>query len=103
MTARAEALPGGSLAKSRRPELRGSLKDSKPRGREWSGSWDAEAGTVEPSASDRALTGFDVQAEVAARAVDKRMPSAIFAFTCCRSEEHTSELQSLRHLVCRLL
>src|ERR1035438_10916844 len=22
---------------------------------------------------------------------------------CCRSEEHTSELQSLRHLVCRLL
>src|ERR1039458_6737732 len=24
-------------------------------------------------------------------------------FTICRSEEHTSELQSLRHLVCRLL
>src|ERR1035441_10805366 len=24
-------------------------------------------------------------------------------FTGCRSEEHTSELQSLRHLVCRLL
>src|SRR6201999_4611851 len=23
--------------------------------------------------------------------------------TCARSEEHTSELQSLRHLVCRLL
>src|SRR5437899_10249220 len=23
--------------------------------------------------------------------------------SCCRSEEHTSELQSLRHLVCRLL
>src|SRR5438045_5467372 len=23
--------------------------------------------------------------------------------TACRSEEHTSELQSLRHLVCRLL
>src|ERR1035438_8103530 len=26
-----------------------------------------------------------------------------FAVTCERSEEHTSELQSLRHLVCRLL
>src|SRR5258705_9611981 len=28
-----------------------------------------------------------------------------FRFLCrsCRSEEHTSELQSLRHLVCRLL
>src|ERR1035441_11079494 len=25
------------------------------------------------------------------------------AVFCCRSEEHTSELQSLRHLVCRLL
>src|SRR5947199_3837658 len=24
-------------------------------------------------------------------------------WTCLRSEEHTSELQSLRHLVCRLL
>src|SRR5258705_9946774 len=24
-------------------------------------------------------------------------------FACLRSEEHTSELQSLRHLVCRLL
>src|SRR5258705_6304783 len=26
-----------------------------------------------------------------------------WAATCRRSEEHTSELQSLRHLVCRLL
>src|SRR5258705_5143291 len=26
-----------------------------------------------------------------------------FSVTCSRSEEHTSELQSLRHLVCRLL
>src|SRR5258705_6773275 len=26
-----------------------------------------------------------------------------FASACARSEEHTSELQSLRHLVCRLL
>src|ERR1035441_10851197 len=27
----------------------------------------------------------------------------IFSPKCCRSEEHTSELQLLRHLVCRLL
>src|SRR5205814_8393532 len=38
------------------------------------------------------------------------MPLEISAISCCikslakeRSEEHTSELQSLRHLVCRLL
>src|SRR5258705_13447551 len=29
--------------------------------------------------------------------------TAIFGFIFLRSEEHTSELQSLRHLVCRLL
>src|ERR1035441_2925207 len=34
----------------------------------------------------------------------KRYRSIIFKPTCpVRSEEHTSELQSLRHLVCRLL
>src|ERR1039458_10447664 len=27
----------------------------------------------------------------------------VHVFKLCRSEEHTSELQSLRHLVCRLL
>src|ERR1039458_10418262 len=32
-----------------------------------------------------------------------RRPFLIGFRTCCRSEEHTSELQSLRHLVCRLL
>src|ERR1035438_6077488 len=30
-------------------------------------------------------------------------PSAVKSMCPCRSEEHTSELQSLRHLVCRLL
>src|SRR5262245_53679757 len=30
-------------------------------------------------------------------------PHAGTFFSSCRSEEHTSELQSLRHLVCRLL
>src|SRR5690625_5413739 len=32
-----------------------------------------------------------------------RYPNAIFTFFCTRSEEHTSELQSRGHLVCRLL
>src|SRR5258705_7115165 len=32
-----------------------------------------------------------------------RMPSTSFPIASGRSEEHTSELQSLRHLVCRLL
>src|ERR1039458_4741047 len=30
-------------------------------------------------------------------------PAKAFGPRCMRSEEHTSELQSLRHLVCRLL
>src|SRR5438045_7085702 len=32
-----------------------------------------------------------------------RLPEAQFRVIHMRSEEHTSELQSLRHLVCRLL
>src|SRR5437899_9514107 len=32
-----------------------------------------------------------------------RIPGSIGGITALRSEEHTSELQSLRHLVCRLL
>src|SRR5437899_8100697 len=32
---------------------------------------------------------------------DGRLPRT--RYNCARSEEHTSELQSLRHLVCRLL
>src|ERR1035441_2488847 len=31
------------------------------------------------------------------------IPCATFSYRLLRSEEHTSELQSLRHLVCRLL
>src|SRR5437899_4830186 len=31
------------------------------------------------------------------------MPAWVAVVTAIRSEEHTSELQSLRHLVCRLL
>src|SRR5258705_1702790 len=41
------------------------------------------------------------------RAVPTREVQAVLRLTeaadCWRSEEHTSELQSLRHLVCRLL
>src|SRR5262245_63006975 len=34
----------------------------------------------------------------------RRLPPRFPRWPCCRrSEEHTSELQSLRHLVCRLL
>src|SRR5205814_7786691 len=33
----------------------------------------------------------------------RRIPSGSTSRRSCRSEEHTSELQSLRHLVCRLL
>src|SRR5205814_5688249 len=33
----------------------------------------------------------------------RQSPTAPSSWTCTRSEEHTSELQSLRHLVCRLL
>src|ERR1035438_6394258 len=35
--------------------------------------------------------------------ISKRLPTKSFLATANRSEEHTSELQSLRHLVCRLL
>src|ERR1035441_6659743 len=35
--------------------------------------------------------------------LDKQHGDAVAAWEAMRSEEHTSELQSLRHLVCRLL
>src|SRR5262245_66146368 len=35
--------------------------------------------------------------------IPRRMPRPRRVSPCARSEEHTSELQSLRHLVCRLL
>src|SRR5437899_10644520 len=57
----------------------------------------------DPAVRDRfnaALTLAEARAK--ARLVkDPRDSDALFAMT--RSEEHTSELQSLRHLVCRLL
>src|SRR5947199_7008010 len=34
---------------------------------------------------------------------DRKNPTEVYDLHATRSEEHTSELQSLRHLVCRLL
>src|SRR5947199_7903195 len=51
--------------------------------------------------SDTKLSGHILRSHISSKLVD------IFATNCkaiqARSEEHTSELQSLRHLVCRLL
>src|SRR5205814_2037158 len=53
---------------------------------------------------DEPMRGLDVESEMAVREALKRLMAGK---TCLlithRSEEHTSELQSLRHLVCRLL
>src|SRR5262245_62576301 len=46
-------------------------------------------------------TGFDSSPSTTCRSV-RQTPQAV-TVTMIRSEEHTSELQSLRHLVCRLL
>src|SRR5438045_5627732 len=45
---------------------------------------------------DAALIGYAVGSVFALAAL-------VYRYTLWRSEEHTSELQSLRHLVCRLL
>src|SRR5262245_62400506 len=52
---------------------------------------DPSATTVPPTATRRAATVTPTESDAASTA------------TVPRSEEHTSELQSLRHLVCRLL
>src|SRR5258705_2025450 len=55
-----------------------------------------------PEAAGRRISsGNVVPAEIPRRARDDIVSDARTAFF--RSEEHTSELQSLRHLVCRLL
>src|SRR5258705_4728938 len=41
--------------------------------------------------------------EVGAQVTDRKVGDRVSALMFNRSEEHTSELQSLRHLVCRLL
>src|SRR5690606_41303562 len=53
------------------------------------------AATASPSAPSRIRSSSSV------RRIDG--PPAPYAPLCCRSEEHTSELQSRENLVCRLL
>src|SRR5258705_11196272 len=57
-------------------------------------------------ASDRYTPGAAGHPELGGgleRSDEQILPSFLFAWCLWRSEEHTSELQSLRHLVCRLL
>src|SRR5205814_3030768 len=51
----------------------------------------------------RADDADDAAARQAERKVIDQQPLAVALAQALRSEEHTSELQSLRHLVCRLL
>src|ERR1035441_8986987 len=60
--------------------------------------------------SIRSFTNCVVEASINLIRWGEKRKSRIFRYlrwsggsTCNRSEEHTSELQSLRHLVCRLL
>src|SRR5437899_1646906 len=89
------------------PTRRSGLKN-KPRDRDDAG-FDAElsdvpiehAGGSDQPASDRAHRRFQAGADTKGPdCADDRTERALDAE---RSEEHTSELQSLRHLVCRLL
>src|SRR3712207_8590295 len=49
------------------------------------------------------LIGSSAESSVSRSASFFRSPSRPVASSCCRSEEHTSELQSRQYLVCRLL
>src|SRR2546429_4536152 len=65
----------------------------------------ADVARVEPAVPDR-LGGRPGVAEVAlhdVRPVDEDFPELPVGHLAARSEEHTSELQSRLHLVCRLL
>src|ERR1035441_24762 len=56
---------------------------------------------VLPQGSGRTDTGVHALGQVASFAIAGAIPPANLR-RALRSEEHTSELQSLRHLVCRL-
>src|SRR5205814_7966508 len=51
----------------------------------------------------RGASSVVVAAEGLSYPMERVHPGGLFETTVPRSEEHTSELQSLRHLVCRLL
>src|SRR5437899_12311709 len=57
---------------------------------------DGHRGAIRASGGSRAPAGLSVRQRPAIGADDRQL-------LALRSEEHTSELQSLRHLVCRLL
>src|SRR5438045_7599096 len=59
--------------------------------------------TVEQTDLDGAVHDIDVERTHNFVADGIVTHNSIYAFRGARSEEHTSELQSLRHLVCRLL
>src|SRR5438045_7348435 len=59
--------------------------------------------TIPPNMPCRAEPGKSGSGCHCPRSVEMSRPHAFFRNHGVRSEEHTSELQSLRHLVCRLL
>src|SRR5262249_62024326 len=59
--------------------------------------------TATSSVASRISCCKRVAAVPAALRSDSKLSVVRFAATTCRSEEHTSELQSLTNLVCRLL
>src|ERR1039458_10659978 len=66
--------------------------------------WGGASRRPKPSVATRAITSAVTPPHGHASPTHSNRPvRATEAMTVSRSEEHTSELQSLRHLVCRLL
>src|SRR5471030_1844057 len=67
--------------------------------------FDLGGGTLDVTLMDMSSSGADATFEVVATSGDTQLGGTDMdnALIDLRSEEHTSELQSLRHLVCRLL
>src|SRR5437899_2302637 len=63
----------------------------------------ASVSTSSGRSSARESARIVCSVETARACVESRGPQANACWSFLRSEEHTSELQSLRHLVCRLL
>src|SRR5262245_62492521 len=55
------------------------------------------------SGEHQAMAWFDAEHQVLLASVADQLRDKLRHLSAVRSEEHTSELQSLRHLVCRLL
>src|SRR5205814_10050487 len=78
-----------------RPEERNSQEALRPHPGQSTTSWDDAPKRGEDRRNWRCLLRVPGQGGTS--------PGAPESAVCVRSEEHTSELQSLRHLVCRLL